>query len=149
MRGSGLLIAVALVFAGVVAEGCKRPCETNANCVRTCPCLNENTNQRLNCSVGYRCEGDTGSCEDLHDSQSCDDLCDEYAASARCGVNRCLSDGECTRVLSCPIFDAEGTATGTFFDCTIPFACDQAVSSCDVASSASDTELCNNVCPFL
>ena len=144
----GLFIAFALICVGVVVEGCKRPCESNANCVRTCPCLNENTNQRLNCSVGYRCEGDTASCEDLHDTQSCDELCAEFAANARCGVNRCLVDDECTRVMSCPLFNADGTANGQFFDCTVRFACDQAASSCDVASSASDTTLCTEVCPF-
>ncbi|HEY1099837.1 MAG TPA: hypothetical protein VGF99_12960 [Myxococcota bacterium] len=142
-----LLLAVVLIVVAVVAgSGCKRSCQSNANCVRTCPCLNELTNQRLDCSVGYRCEGDTQTCEDLLETQTCDEMCQQFAANARCGVNRCLSDAECLRNISCPLFDADGVETGQFRTCTLPFVCDQEFGACEVASSASDSELCSTIC---
>ncbi len=142
----GLLIAFAFIVVAVAAGSCKRPCDTARNCIRTCECVNENTNQQLDCSVGFRCEGDTSTCEDLHDTQSCDDVCNEYAARARCGVFRCLEDAECTRVLSCPLADANGAPNGQFAECTVGFACEQDFGSCEPASSLSDEVLCAQAC---
>ena len=142
----GLFIAFFAVVVAACVGACERPCNNSRSCVRTCECLNENTNQQLDCSVGFRCEGDTSTCESLHDTQSCDEICAEYAVRARCGVFRCLEDAECTRNISCPLADANGAPTGRFADCSVQFACEQDFGSCEPASTLSDADLCANAC---
>lgn len=140
-----LLVCIALSALWPLSA-CKRACESPANCVRTCSCLNEETNLRLDCDVAFRCEGDTQACEPAHDEKSCDELCADYAGNGRCGVQRCVSDAECSRSLSCPLVDANGTPTGQFADCAIQFACEQAFESCDPRATVDDASLCANEC---
>ena len=150
MRSMRPLLVVAAVLVALAAcgllPGCKRPCETAANCVRTCECLNNQTNQRLDCSLAFRCEGDTQVCEDAHDELSCDQLCDEYAGAGRCGVERCGSDLECQKVISCPFFDGNGQPSGQFFDCTLNFRCQPDFEACQPRSTATVEALCANEC---
>ncbi len=140
------VILLTLIATGLLPAGCTRPCESSANCVRTCNCLNENTNLRLDCSVAFRCEGDTRSCEPAHDEKSCDDVCADYAASGRCGVERCASDAECEKTIACPLVDVNGTPTGQFADCTLGFRCQPEFEACQPRSTASDAALCANEC---
>jgi hypothetical protein len=140
-----ILLPLAAI-AALQAAACTRPCESSANCVRTCSCLNETTNLRLDCSVAFRCEGDTRSCEAAHDEKSCDEVCAEYAGSGRCGVERCGSDAECVKTIACPLVDVNGTPTGQFADCTLGFRCQPEFEACQPRSTASDAELCANEC---
>jgi hypothetical protein len=138
-----LVLLCALTTAGL--QGCPRPCESSTNCVRTCSCLNERTDIREDCSIAYRCEGDTRRCEAAHDEQSCDELCGAYA-DGRCGVERCLSDADCVKVIACPIFDVNGAPTGLTTDCTLGFRCQPEHEACQPRSTASVAALCANEC---
>jgi hypothetical protein len=150
MHPTRLFLVVAVSWATVVAvgllPGCKRPCESSGNCVRTCECLNNQTNQRIDCSLAFRCEGDTQVCEDAHDDMSCEDLCADYAGTGRCGVERCASDLECQKAISCPIFDGNGQPTGQFFDCTLNFRCQPDFEACQPRSTVANEALCANEC---
>lgn len=136
---------VVAAFSGLSA--CKQACERAENCVRSCPCLNSETDQRLDCAIAFRCEGATQTCEDAFAEFTCDQICADFAANARCGVERCLSDADCVKVLSCPLLDQNGQATGQFLDCTLPFACelDQG-STCEPLSTLDDANLCAQFC---
>ncbi len=142
---SVIVVALVAVFTAVSVGGCRRPCNSSENCVRTCDCLNGLTNQRLSCAIGYRCEGDERVCEEAHD-MPCEEQCALYAANQRCGVERCLSDLECQKVISCPLFDQNGQATGAFQDCTLNFRCQPEFEACQPRSTALDIDLCNNEC---
>jgi hypothetical protein len=132
------------LLAALTSSTCSRPCEDAENCIRKCPCLNENTDQRVDCSIAFRCEGESQTCESAFDSFSCDQICADYAATARCGVARCLSDADCEKTVSCPLVDASGQPTGQFQDCTLNFACElDKGESCEPASSSDDVTLCN------
>lgn len=138
-------LALFVVLAS--SSACKQRCLKAANCIRTCDCLNDETDQRLSCPVAFRCEGETGTCEDAYDQDSCEKICADYAATARCGVARCASDAECTKLLSCPNLDAQGNPNGQFRDCTFSFVCElDKAESCDPASTLPDAELCAS-CP--
>jgi hypothetical protein len=143
------VVVVALVawsWTLATVSGCKRACETASNCRRTCECLNTETDRRNECTIAFRCEGDTESCEDAFDTMSCDQQCADYEANALCGVARCLSDNDCTRDLECDLVDLNGQPTGQKRACTVAFGCDQALQACAVRSIASDAELCAAEC---
>lgn len=131
-----------VVVTLVVGSGCEAPCESAQNCVRTVSCLNADTNVRSDCSIGYRCEGDTLTCEDAYATQTDDEFCAQYAGGGVCGVFRCLSDADCRKKLSCPLVDSTGAATGQTLDVELEFICDQANGTCDPSSTRSDAELC-------
>ncbi len=137
------LLWVVPLLVALASSSCPRPCEEAANCKRKCECLNDDTDQRVDCQIAFRCEGATETCEDAFSSFSCEDICAEYAANARCGVARCRTDADCTKTLSCPLADNTGTPTGQFRDCTINFACelDQG-ESCEPASGVDDVTFC-------
>lgn len=147
MRALSVLLLVAVgPLVAVWSAGCERPCSSSANCVRTCDCLNELTNTRLECSVAYRCDGAERVCEDAHNTDSCDDLCADYAANARCGVERCANDAECQKTIECPLLDQNGNQTGQFATCTLNFRCQPEFEACQPRSTADDAALCANEC---
>jgi hypothetical protein len=145
-RARAVVVFAALVASVVPTSSCKRACETAANCRRTCECLNTETDRRNECTVAFRCEGDTETCEDALDEMTCDQQCADYEANALCGVARCLSDSDCTRELECEFLGANGQPTGQKQACTVTFGCDQALQACAVRSIASDAELCAAEC---
>ena len=134
MRCIRLLSVVVVTLA--VGTSCEAPCESAQNCVRTVSCLNSDTNVRADCSIGYRCEGDTLTCEDAYAAQTDDEFCVEYAGGGVCGVFRCLTDAECRKKISCP------RADGTTLDLELEFVCDQSTGTCDPDSTRSAAELC-------
>ncbi len=136
---------VACAAATMWATACPRPCESSANCVRTCSCLNERTDIRQDCSIAFRCEGDTRRCEAAVDEQSCNDICGAYA-DGRCGVERCLTDADCVKVIACPTLDLNGAPTGLTTDCTLSFRCQPEYEACQPRSTASIAALCANEC---
>ena len=141
MRSNAVVIVVVALCLWSV--GCKRPCEKAANCIRSCECLNEITDNRLDCDVAFRCDGKTETCEEAFDSFSCENICAEYAANARCGVERCLSDVDCLKEISCPVLDNNRQPTGQFFDCTLGFLCEaDKGESCEPRSTFDDATLC-------
>lgn len=140
------VILLTLVAIAALWGACTRPCDSSANCVRTCSCLNEDTNFRLDCSIAFRCEDETRSCEPGYDEKSCDEVCAEYAGTGRCGVERCGSDADCVKIISCPLVDANGTPNGQFADCTLGFRCQPEFEACQPRSTASDAEMCANEC---
>lgn len=134
---------LSVVVVTLVTAACTQaPCESAQNCVRTVSCLNADTNVRADCSIGYRCEGDTLTCEDAYSTQTDDEFCGEYAGGGVCGVFRCQTDAECRKKLSCPLLDGNGAATGQTLDIELEFICDQATGTCDPDSTRSDAELC-------
>lgn len=140
-------VVIAVAASSTTLTSCEQRCEKAANCLRKCDCLNSETNQQLSCPIAFRCEGDTGTCEDAYNNFSCEQICADYAATARCGVARCATDDECTRVLSCANVDANGQPNGQFRDCTFTFACElDKGESCEPASSSADAVLCA-ACP--
>jgi hypothetical protein len=142
-----LVVLVVGLLSGLgITGGCKRACETASNCRRTCECLNRTTDRRNECTVAFRCEGDTETCEPAFDEMACDQLCADYDANALCGVARCLSDADCTRDLACDLVDFNGQPTGQQQACTVPFACDQTLQACAVRSIATDAQLCAVEC---
>ena len=145
-----LRLAVVLVLACLplfVVGGCKRPCETEQNCKRTCSCLNTQTNTRDDCTIAYKCDGAELVCEDAYDTQSCDEMCAQYAARALCGTERCASDADCGKIVQCPCLDAQGQPNGLEYQCNIGFTCELDVEVCEAASTASDLQLCGTFCP--
>jgi hypothetical protein len=141
MRSNAVVVVCVVALSAFL--GCKRPCEKAANCIRSCECLNEITDNRIDCDIGFRCDGATETCEEAFDSFSCEDICAEYAAKARCGVERCLSDVDCVRVVSCPVVDGNGQPNGQFFDCTLGFLCEaDKGESCEPRSTVDDATLC-------
>jgi hypothetical protein len=148
MRGVGLwvvLVGVGLL-SSLATTGCARPCTSSANCVRTCDCLNSETNTRQDCSVAFRCDGAERVCEAAHESKSCDEICAEYAGNARCGVERCANDAECAKTIECPLIDQNGNATGQFATCTLGFRCQADFEACQPRSTAQEADLCQNEC---
>lgn len=143
-------LALAAVVLGTVALGggtCARPCESSLNCKRTCDCVNTSTSTKLDCTVAFRCDSVAETCEAAYDSMSCDVMCDTYASTATCGFERCTSDADCFKAFSCPIIDPQSRQpTGTFFDCELPFTCDQGAQLCDVRSTATQESLCAFEC---
>jgi hypothetical protein len=137
-----VVVILALSAGGALLGGCQRPCETSDNCKRTCECVDGQTSVRSNCTMAFRCEGETQVCEADYDGLSCDDMCAQYAARAECGFERCEADAECTKQLTCPILDAQGNPTSLAHDCTLTFICDQNQKLCEAASTQSDAQLC-------
>lgn len=143
MRSNAVVVVVVALSGLLGSAGCKRPCEKAENCIRSCECLNEITDNRLDCDIGFRCDGSTKTCEEAFDAFSCEQICAEYAATARCGVERCLSDADCVKVVSCPVFDGNGQPNGQFFDCTLGFLCEaDKGESCEPRSTVDDATLC-------
>lgn len=134
----------ALLVVGVVGVGvgCKRPCETADNCKRTCECVNANTDTRLDCTMGFRCEQATLECEDDYDALPCAEVCNEYAAAGKCGFQRCRQDAECVRVATCPILDANGQPTALNFECTLNFTCEVELGLCSPGSEIPLDQMC-------
>lgn len=144
-----LLLLGLTLSSSLTLAGCSRPCEEAANCLRTVDCLNTETDNRVPCTIAFRCEGKTQTCEEAFSGFSDGQICADYAARARCGVARCRSDDDCSRLISCPILDANNAPTGQFRDCSFAFACElDEQESCEPASSVDDATLCNSgVCP--
>jgi hypothetical protein len=138
------ILSLAVLGAIAIVPACKRPCDTVEHCKRTCSCLDSTTDTRQDCTIAFRCEGETKVCEDDYDSMSCDDLCATYAARALCGTQRCSANEECKKVVSCPVLDANGQPVepAQSFTCTRTFACDQTLAVCDAAITQSDEEHC-------
>jgi hypothetical protein len=141
-----VVLGCLLSLVALTSSSCKRACETASNCRRTCDCLNTETDRRNDCTIAFRCEGETETCEDAFDTMSCDQQCADYEANALCGVARCLVDEDCTRDLECELVDLNGQPTGQKQACTVTFACDQALQACAVRSIAADAELCDVEC---
>jgi len=140
------VIAACAALVVVTASGCRRPCTSPASCVRSCDCVNGVTNQRQECAIAYRCDGAERVCEEAHDALSCAEQCELYAANARCGVQRCTTDIDCQKVITCPILDQNGQQSGQFFDCTLNFRCQAEFEACQPRSTAQDAALCQNEC---
>jgi hypothetical protein len=141
MRVVVIFIALAAsLFGGL--SGCKRPCESQSNCERTCTCVNSDTQASFDCTIAYLCDGSTATCENDYSNQSCNDMCNQYAAHGECGFERCNADADCTKDLTCPKLDANGQPTTLNFDCKLTFACDQAQHLCAAASTQSQDQLC-------
>ncbi len=142
--GAGRVLLLTTSFAALLAAaGCPRPCESSANCKRTCQCIDAQTQVRNDCTLAFRCEGATQTCEDDFSGLSCDDICGRFAARGECGFERCAADAECTKHLSCPVLGADGNPVADqHFDCTLTFVCDQDQGLCEVASTASVDQMC-------
>lgn len=123
---------------------CRRPCETEQHCKRTCECLDNATDTRLDCTIAFRCEGEDKVCESTYDSMACDELCSTYAARAMCGTQRCASNANCEKVVSCPVLDADGQPVepAQTFSCTRTFECDLTLEVCDAEITQSDEAHC-------
>lgn len=137
-----LLLAVAAPL--LLSASCRRPCETEQHCKRTCECLDNANDTRLDCTIAFRCEGADKVCESSYDSMACDELCSTYAARAMCGTQRCASNADCEKVVSCPVLDAEGQPVepAQSFTCTRTFECDVTLEVCDAELTESDEAHC-------
>lgn len=136
-----LLAALTLV---ALMGACKRPCESEQHCKRTCECLDSSTDTRLDCTIAFRCEGETQVCEDPYDTMACDELCSTYAARAMCGTQRCSANADCEKVVSCPVLDADGNPVqpAQSFTCTRTFECDPTLEVCGAEITQSDEAHC-------
>ena len=141
-----LVVTCLVVVAAVPLPSCKRACETAFHCKRTCDCLNPETDVRQECTLAFRCEGSSESCEEAYTSMNCTEMCNTYLLEGSCGVQRCLSNDECTRVVTCPILDANGQPSALTRDCTVSFACQQELSACQPDSTLPDAQLCASYC---
>jgi hypothetical protein len=144
MTSKWLFNVVALVVIVVFAMGaqCPRECESNRQCQRQCDCTNEDTDLRTSCTMGFICTSDEV-CEADYSDMSCDTMCGRYAANNICGRDRCTSNDQCTRVVSCSVPDANGRPTDQLIDCKFEFACDVTDSeTCDPRSTLSPAQLC-------
>jgi hypothetical protein len=146
LAARSVLFALAIALCALAAVGCRRPCESAANCKRTCSCLNRTTQARAECTMAFRCETADGYCETDFDELSCNEICARYDATATCGFQRCLVDAECVRRLTCPVLDGDGNPTTLNFDCTLNFVCDQDRELCEVASTLSPEQMCQQLC---
>lgn len=135
---------LALLAFGLALASCKRPCESVEHCKRTCECLDNATDTRLDCTIAFRCEGETQVCESSYDSMACDELCATYAARAMCGTQRCSSNADCEKVVSCPVLDADGQPVepAQSFTCTRTFECDLTLEVCGADITQSDEAHC-------
>lgn len=113
--------------------------------MRNTSCVNSVSDQRFDCAIAFRCEGADQVCEPAESELSDDEICSLYAANARCGVERCLTDADCVRTIACPIF-SNGQPTGQTADCTLGFRCQPEYEACQPRSTASDEALCANEC---
>ena len=137
-----LLLAASLLT--LASASCKRPCETQEHCKRTCECLDSSNDTRLDCTIAFRCEAEARVCEADYDTMACDDLCSTYAARALCGTQRCGSNADCEKVVSCPVLDANGQPVepAQSFTCTRTFECDLTLEVCDAEITQSDEAHC-------
>ena len=138
------LLLFAVVAATLLPASCRRPCDTEQHCKRTCECLDNATDTRLDCTIAFRCEGENKVCEATYDTMACDELCSTYAARAMCGTQRCSSNANCEKVVSCPVLDADGQPVepAQSFTCTRTFGCDPTLEVCDAELTASDEAHC-------
>ncbi len=139
------ILAISLVSALVASSvACRRPCDNEQHCKRTCECLDASNDTRLDCTIAFRCEADERVCEGTYDTMPCDELCTTYAARALCGTQRCASNANCEKVLSCPVLDADGNPVepAQQFTCTRTFACDLELEVCDAEITQSDEAHC-------
>ncbi|MBI1949247.1 MAG: hypothetical protein HYS27_26405 [Deltaproteobacteria bacterium] len=138
-----LLLTTSLVML-LPSAACRRPCDTEQHCKRTCECLDNTNDTRLDCTIAFRCEGEGKVCEDSYDTMACDDLCSTYAARALCGTQRCSSNANCEKVVSCPLLDESGNPVepAQSFTCTRTFECDLTLEVCDAEITQADEAHC-------
>ena len=135
-----LFILINTLLLGLLCTRCfPRECEENANCIKTCDCLDTVTKNNTNCSMTFLCDAEERSCEASYDME-CDELCATYAANDLCGARRCNFDSDCIRTATCEVTDSQGSAQQ--IACTQNFTCDDTVGTCESASILDDTNFC-------
>ena len=142
MRLTFLVVTLSLACLA----GCQRPCETADNCKRTCECIDSTTQARLDCTMAFRCETAQLVCEADYEALACDDVCGDYAASGKCGFQRCANNAECAKKITCPVLNDQGQPNGLNFTCDLTFACDQEIGLCQPGSELPQAQLCS-ACP--
>jgi hypothetical protein len=128
-----------LITLGVSAGCFPRECQENANCVRSCDCLDSVTKSSTNCAMTFLCNAEERSCEEKYD-MDCDELCATYAANDLCGSSRCTLDSECVRTATCQVTDAQGATQET--SCSQGFLCDDNTGTCEAASIVDELSFC-------
>ena len=130
-----------LIFiVGLLSISCfPRECQENANCIKTCDCLDSVTKNNTSCSMTFLCNAEERSCEAAYDME-CNELCATYAANNLCGARRCNFDSGCIRTANCEVIDSSGAAQQ--IACTQNFICDDNLGTCESASILDDSNFC-------
>ncbi len=150
MRTRFVIVVVGLLVVMLAASGCKRPCQSEKNCKRSCDCIDKTNGGSQKCTLAFLCQAPEGNgekvCEDDYDALSCDEMCSKFAAAAQCGTSRCEADANCDRKMQCAVVNDAGEPTGLFQNCEIPFVCDATNKVCPAAFNRRDAELCATCC---